>query len=465
MDVDAGEPPAPAPLSPRLYEGIGPWDEPLSRPSTANLASYRDYGDHVLEGHVTDSMAWKSSGSYSRTLLRSAGRIRTQTPNGRLMRQMGIASSNTHAGPNPKEKHQERQRAASAEIASHPRVTPTATAAGVAMAGAPADSELAPPREPPPHGCVAVGHVDHGYAPLSGTVAVGHTHQTPIPGREGGTFGGRAALKPIGAYEGAAAVAGPSPGGSPPIPGHYSGGASPTSLASRCGSVAATPMPSRARTPPANLLSTNHPYAWSAACTHPWTGEDLSPPSLRGGDRRRELAARYGLAAKPPRAMPTGATPNAPNEVAGEDGRPTTAGLDVTRPTASSFAAAARPGTSPARPLLMTYSKSASALPAKLVDFLPPDVMPMRPKSGYHSPTSRQSNHSAFSPQGSGGFSPGLLPLRRARSAGKLSQLAAGQRVGRAPVKVASPREPPKLQQLYTRDSLLHHWAMLYTDD
>ena len=71
-----------------------------------------------------------------------------------------------------------------------------------------------------------------------------------------------------------------------------------------------------------------------------------------------------------------------------------------------------RPRTSP--PLSMSRSKSTSALPSKLLD-LTADLMP-RPLASFHSPTSRQSNHSAFSPQGSGGFSPALLPLRKART-------------------------------------------------
>ena len=119
-----------------------------------------------------------------------------------------------------------------------------------------------------------------------------------------------------------------------------------------------------------------------------------------------------------------------------------------------------RPGTSQAPPHVLSQSRSATALPTKLIDLLPADALPPGPKPSYRSPTSRQSNHSAFSPQGSGGFSPGLLPLRRAHSASKLSQLAAVQTYNKSttPPTLAS----PYTLLPYTRDSLLQHWSLHY---
>ena len=70
----------------------------------------------------------------------------------------------------------------------------------------------------------------------------------------------------------------------------------------------------------------------------------------------------------------------------------------------------------------MSRSKSQSALPSKLIDLTHMPAYLPRPQSGMLSPTSRQSNHSAFSPLGSGSFSPALLPLHKSRSKVKLGQ-------------------------------------------
>jgi hypothetical protein len=81
-----------------------------------------------------------------------------------------------------------------------------------------------------------------------------------------------------------------------------------------------------------------------------------------------------------------------------------------------------RPQTSPPKLKQLARSASHSALPAKLLD-LTVDMLP-RPRSGVQNPTSRMSNHAAFSPQGSA-CSPGMLPLRRTRTMSKLSAASA----------------------------------------
>ena len=110
----------------------------------------------------------------------------------------------------------------------------------------------------------------------------------------------------------------------------------------------------------------------------------------------------------------------------------------------------------------MSTSSVASRLPATLLDLTVDLQLLPRPLALHaaaarplYAPTSRQSNHSAFSPQGSGGFSPALLPLRRTRTAS--AKLVAVK----SPPQLASPRDArPSL--ISSRGDALAQWAVCY---
>ena len=98
------------------------------RPTTATRSpSYSSLEQDVLTRHVTDSMMWAGSVSYSRTLLRSAGRIRRTAPNGNMLRHLAITTPVTHPIQDELERGREIMRSPPLSPRNSPRPRPSSS--------------------------------------------------------------------------------------------------------------------------------------------------------------------------------------------------------------------------------------------------------------------------------------------------------------------------------------------------
>lgn len=88
---------APAPAEEPLWVEDEGAEEELDAASCSSESMDDSPGDELFgKGHRAGGLLCAASSSYSRTLLRSASRIRAQTPPGHLMRAAGLTTSETH---------------------------------------------------------------------------------------------------------------------------------------------------------------------------------------------------------------------------------------------------------------------------------------------------------------------------------------------------------------------------------
>ena len=382
---------APAPEYVAERRGSPEPDEPSTRPASAVPAKRVLQED--LDTHVTDPSVWAGSVSYSRTLLRSASRIRRQSQVGSMLRQLEMTTPVTHPQLEALEAGQRSPgRTSPRSISPRSLSRPTSSDPKnrdkkfsdeqVTMGGLASQAKLMP--------------LDTYGMPIAGGALSGAnipgSLPSSLPMTPGGIMSQRAMGTPASCYE----------------------ASRPTTAADYSGRCAWTDGGAARPSTAVGLLSGEEPITIDPFARPP---DNISPPKRKHRDR---LAAQV-LVDRPVTAACDGGQQmmqqSPSQEVIRKSCRAMTPASEG-RPTTS--ASTVRFNISP-REQMMMKSASTPALQTKLLD-LTYDLLPCPVPTGYNttSKLSRQSNHLAFSPLNTGGNSPALLPLRRTQTQTRL---------------------------------------------